>query len=837
MNVAQRSVYLSYAWGGESERIVDALDADLQALGIVVVRDKRDLGYKGSIRDFMKQIGRGQAVVMVIGDKYLKSPSCMFELLEVARNVDVRERIFPVVLQDAPIYDPLSRVGYVKHWEEQIRALDEAMRSVSAANLQGLREDIDSYNEIRHQIAGLTALLKDMNTFTAEMHENSKFSCLIASLRDRLDEAATEVAPAPVAPRAAIQRTLARLGAPASVFRRPGLELEFKRRVLDGPLRAVVVHGLPGVGKTTLICQGLADLDEALGDLLVLRLEGPAGGEPGYALEEINTFLQARGLGLEPNRLATDATEQLLGKLVEALAVSSATPPLLVLDGGDFSRGSWPDTLLQALLRSPALKVVIATRNRVLNATQAHFVIVPPLDETEGPDFIRHWASILGLRLDAAEVWARLHRLARSHPQALATLLAQLTDLPLELLLASEPEGEDETPARLVERIVGALSPEACEVLAFTTLLSNVDMASVLSVLELETPKNLVTWLPILLTRSLARRNGAGYEVPELVAQALARANPQSLGDWAERTEAGWGAALAAHRQVAHSEVFARFAPTVMHRLCMVGHGASVRRMLGEDFLEHLNQRGYWKEYAALVQLAHDAARDHGDRAAQFGLACRLLRKQVQTGEGERARSRLAELEELIAVSANDRQRAELHSHRALIHQMDHDEAAVEHELGASRRLREAVDDRPGMAMIDKQLGHLLLRRRQFPASAQRLSDASQAFASLGDVKNHLEAETSLALCEFRTGALEAADARLRRTVDACRGRGYQAGLPRALLHLCLVAEKRGHVAEAIRHADEAIRLAESCGNVNVAQIAQVARGRLAELPLGSTDA
>ncbi len=41
MNVAQRRVYLSYAWGGESERIVDALDADLQALGIVVVRDKR----------------------------------------------------------------------------------------------------------------------------------------------------------------------------------------------------------------------------------------------------------------------------------------------------------------------------------------------------------------------------------------------------------------------------------------------------------------------------------------------------------------------------------------------------------------------------------------------------------------------------------------------------------------------------------------------------------------------------------------------------------------------------------------------------------------------------
>jgi hypothetical protein len=179
-------VFISYAWGGESERIVNELDADLQARGILVVRDKRDLGFKGMIRDFMQQIGRGHAVIAVISDKYLKSPNCMFELVEIARNKDLYDRVFPIVLGDADIYNPVNRIKYIKHWEEKIKELDEAMKSVSGANLQGMREELDSYDEIRDNISNLTFFLKDMNTLTAEIQENSDFASLISALEKRL---------------------------------------------------------------------------------------------------------------------------------------------------------------------------------------------------------------------------------------------------------------------------------------------------------------------------------------------------------------------------------------------------------------------------------------------------------------------------------------------------------------------------------------------------------------------------------------------------------------------------------------------------------------------------
>src|SRR5215216_3471973 len=188
-------VYISYAWGGESERIVNELDADLQAKGILVIRDKRDLGFKGMIRDFMQQIGRGHAIIVVISDKYLKSPNCMFELVEIARNKDLYDRVFPIVLADADIYNPINRIKYIKHWEDKLKELDEAMRSVSAANLQGMRDEIDSYDEIRDNVSNLTFFLKDMNTLTPEMHESSNFASLITTLEKRLVQARPETLP------------------------------------------------------------------------------------------------------------------------------------------------------------------------------------------------------------------------------------------------------------------------------------------------------------------------------------------------------------------------------------------------------------------------------------------------------------------------------------------------------------------------------------------------------------------------------------------------------------------------------------------------------------------
>lgn len=187
----ESGVYISYAWGKageEKEEIVNQLDRALQERGIKIIRDKRDLSYRGSITQFMEQIGRGLCVIVVVSDKYLRSPNCMFELVEIAENKQFHERIFPIVLADADIYDPVKRLVYVKHWEAKRAELAEAMKSVDPANLQGIRDDMDNYDRFRDKISGLTSILKDMNTLTPDMHRDSDFEALYAAIQTRLSQ-------------------------------------------------------------------------------------------------------------------------------------------------------------------------------------------------------------------------------------------------------------------------------------------------------------------------------------------------------------------------------------------------------------------------------------------------------------------------------------------------------------------------------------------------------------------------------------------------------------------------------------------------------------------------
>jgi internalin A len=98
-----REAFVSYAWGGASEKLVDLLEQALKEEGINIVRDKRNLPYKGIIKEFMERLGRSQCIVVVISDKYLKSKNCMFELMEIFRNGQLHDRIFPIILPDARI--------------------------------------------------------------------------------------------------------------------------------------------------------------------------------------------------------------------------------------------------------------------------------------------------------------------------------------------------------------------------------------------------------------------------------------------------------------------------------------------------------------------------------------------------------------------------------------------------------------------------------------------------------------------------------------------------------------------------------------------------------------
>ena len=187
-NSHNAKVFISYAWGGESERIASEVEKSLIEKKIDFIRDKTNgVGFKGLVKDFMKEIGKGNFVIVVLSDKYLKSKNCMFELLEIHQNGDFKQRIFPIVLSDAKIYDAEDIIDYTDYWDEKIEKLENKIKnSRRLTNRKRVHNDLDLYESIRDTIDNLLDILADMNTLTPEMHQKSNFKQIYEQIETEL---------------------------------------------------------------------------------------------------------------------------------------------------------------------------------------------------------------------------------------------------------------------------------------------------------------------------------------------------------------------------------------------------------------------------------------------------------------------------------------------------------------------------------------------------------------------------------------------------------------------------------------------------------------------------
>mgnify|MGYP005750317583 CR=1 FL=1 len=185
--MSSKQVFISYAWGGLSEEVANELESLFSQHKIELIRDKTDLGFKGLIREFMQEIGRGNLVVLIISDKYLKSKNCMFELLEVEKKGEFFNRIFPIVLPDANIYESLGMIGYLKFWDQKIKELNQSVKELdNLADTRKIQEDINLYTDIRGAIDDLAAKLSNMNTLSLELMRAKKFEPLFEALKAKL---------------------------------------------------------------------------------------------------------------------------------------------------------------------------------------------------------------------------------------------------------------------------------------------------------------------------------------------------------------------------------------------------------------------------------------------------------------------------------------------------------------------------------------------------------------------------------------------------------------------------------------------------------------------------
>ena len=178
----QPEIFVSYSWGGDSEALVDEIQRRMAERGVLITRDKNEIRYRDSIQQFMHRIGVGKCVIVILGKAYLESKNCMYELTQIASRPEFARRVYSIVMPDAGIFDAITRVRYVKYWENKRAELDAAMKEIGQEHLQGIRDDLDLYEDIRNTISGMMSVLADMNALTPEMHRGTDFEQLYTQL-------------------------------------------------------------------------------------------------------------------------------------------------------------------------------------------------------------------------------------------------------------------------------------------------------------------------------------------------------------------------------------------------------------------------------------------------------------------------------------------------------------------------------------------------------------------------------------------------------------------------------------------------------------------------------
>lgn len=156
-----KTIFLSYNW--HDEEIVDRIDQYLSKLSsIVVKRDIRDIGSWKSIREFMKSIRQQDYAVLIVSDSYLRSKNCMFEVTEIIKEPEYKDRVFPAIIEHG-IYNSFIRVEYIKYWQQECDKLEAAIKRLDLENATELTADLKWYKSIAFSMGEFLSMIADKN--------------------------------------------------------------------------------------------------------------------------------------------------------------------------------------------------------------------------------------------------------------------------------------------------------------------------------------------------------------------------------------------------------------------------------------------------------------------------------------------------------------------------------------------------------------------------------------------------------------------------------------------------------------------------------------------------
>ncbi|MCX7099175.1 MAG: toll/interleukin-1 receptor domain-containing protein [Methylococcales bacterium] len=173
-------VFVSYEHEIESQtQIVDTLGKLCQARGIELIRDVNTLTHGDSLIEFMDVLSKGENIIIIISKPYFESEYCMYELLNIFREKNVRERTQVLIADDCKFDDAKFQARLIKLWHKKWTKTQEQIKDLPQGTATNLQKRANNYRDFSQNIEGFITFLSDRMTTDLAALKNHNYSQLL----------------------------------------------------------------------------------------------------------------------------------------------------------------------------------------------------------------------------------------------------------------------------------------------------------------------------------------------------------------------------------------------------------------------------------------------------------------------------------------------------------------------------------------------------------------------------------------------------------------------------------------------------------------------------------
>ena len=185
-------VYVSYAWGGESDALVDTFVQQLPE-SFTLIRDKTAMRPGDWIPTFMRHIGRGDHVLVVLSEKYLQSVYCMRELLylyqtSLGERADFLDRVVVLTVGDTLKFSRAAdRAAHALYWQEEDKKLDLTLSQLERISISDAdRAEQRAIKDFAHHVSDILSWVAGTLMPKASGASQESIDAAVALLQQRL---------------------------------------------------------------------------------------------------------------------------------------------------------------------------------------------------------------------------------------------------------------------------------------------------------------------------------------------------------------------------------------------------------------------------------------------------------------------------------------------------------------------------------------------------------------------------------------------------------------------------------------------------------------------------